>query len=306
MEMLKKQLPLCLTVIIIGLMTGLSEFFENSEIIFPEMAAIAIGALLAPEFAWNTSKIRILIFISICAVLGVLIVKFLSIPIGLQLCFAFFLAQMIFIFSGTSFAPMISALVLPVMLQTDSPVYLLSAFGFTVLILFFRSICEKIGLVQKKEFTPLGIPDKNMILQAFLRIFAGCLLILPAVMLDFRFAVAPPLLVAFTEFCKSDSPAEKKKFLIWSLILSCALTGCFCRYALSSLPICIPAMLTILLVFLIMRKIKLFLPPAAAISILAYLIPENLIFFYPLQIAAGTAILLFLSDLCRQKKTVPA
>ncbi len=304
----KKYITLYMTIFIIGLMTGLSEFFQNPEIIFPEMAAISVGALLAPEFAWNTNKLRILFFISLCAVLGVLIVRFLPVSPEIQLCIAFFLAQMIYISSGTSFAPMISALVLPVMLQTDSPVYLLSAFGFTVLILLCLTICEKLHLTEKKEFQPVGFPDKTAILQAIMRSLAGCLLLLPAVILNFRFAAAPPLLVAFTEFCKPDSPAQKNKIRILVLLFSCALTGSLCRYSFSilfSVPACIPAMLTILLVSLIMKKTGMFLPPAAAISILAYLIPANTVLFYPFQIAAGTAILLFLADLCRQKKTVP-
>ncbi|MBE6876515.1 MAG: HPP family protein [Ruminococcus sp.] len=306
---IKKQLPLLTAVMTIGLMTGLAGWFQNSEIIFPELSAIAVGALTVPEMAWRVSKSRMLICISLCAVLGVVIVCFLPLPVEIELCIAFFTAQMIFICSGTSFAPMISAVVLPVMMQTESPVYLLSASGLTALVLLCRIILEKTGILPEMPFQPLPKPDKTAFLQALTRTFAGCLVILPAVLLDVRFLCAPPLLVAFTEFCKPDSPAERKKPGIFLLMLCCAVTGSLCRYlftVLLSLPICIPAVLTVVLVILTMQKSGMILPPAGAISILAYLIPETLLFWYPVQISAGTLILLFLSDICRQKKTVPA
>ncbi|MBR0485400.1 MAG: hypothetical protein IJJ69_11605 [Oscillospiraceae bacterium] len=306
---IRKYLPLFLTVLTVGLMTGLSEFFQNPEIIFPELAAVTAGALHVPHTAWHVSKFRMLIFITLCAMLGVLIVHFLHIPAGIQLCIAFFTAQMIFLCSRTSFAPMISALVLPVMLKTDSAVYLFSAFGLTLLVLLCRSFLEKINLLPEMQYEPFPKPDKTAFLQALSRTFAGCLVILPAVLLDMRFLCAPPLLVAFTEFCKPDSPAEHHKSEIFLLMAVSAVTGSLCRYLLNvlfSLPMCFPAMLTIFLIMLIMKKTGRILPPAAAISILAYLIPESLLFWYPLQIAGGTLILLFLSDICRQKKAVPA
>ena len=304
----KKQIPLLMTLLLTGLMTGIAGYLKNPEIIFPEMAAIAVGSLTAPRFAWNVSKFRMLLCIMCCAVLGVMIVRFLPLSAEFQLCVAFFAAQMIFLCSRTTFAPMISALVLPVMLQTESVVYLISAFSLTVLVLLCRIFLEKTGICKAFSYQPLSPPDKADFLQAVLRSFTGSLLILPAMLLDMRFAAAPPLLVAFTEFCKPDSPAEKKKLSILLLMLFCAVTGALCRYVFTVLlfPVWIPAVLTILLVCLMMQKTGMFLPPAAAISILAYLIPEQALLWFPVQIAAGTAILLYLSDLCRQKKTVPA
>ncbi|MBR7084935.1 MAG: hypothetical protein IKI37_07145 [Oscillospiraceae bacterium] len=305
---IKQALPYLMTVLLIGLMTECSALLHNPEIIFPEMAAIAIGSLCAPKFAWNTSKFKILFFICVCAVTGIGIVKFLSVPFALQLCTAFLTAQMLFIFSKTSFAPMISAIVLPVMLQTDSVIYLISALSLTVLVLLLRTIMEKKNILPAVHYQPAELPGKTMLFQAFLRTFAGCLLILPAVLLNCKFAAAPPLLVAFTEFCKTGSPAERKKPNILLFMSFCAVTGTLFRYLFSillPLPICIPAMLSISLVLYAMKKYQLYLPPAGAITILAYLIPENTLISYPLQIFTGTAVLLFLSDFCRQKKKVP-
>ena len=282
-----------MTMLIIGLMTGISSALNNPEIIFPEIAAIAVGSLLTPKFAWNTSKFRMLIFICLCAVLGVLTVKFVPFPPGLRLCAAFCLAQVILLFSGTTFAPMLSAFVLPVMLGTDSPVYLISAFVLTAMILLMRLITEKISLTEPYLYQKQEPPGKVEYLAMILRMLSGSAVILAAVGLGWRFAVAPPLLVAFTEFSKPNAPAMHQKGKVIGLFALCSMTGTILRYLflLIHAPACLAAMITILIVFIIMKKMNLFLPPAAAISILTFLIPETALLLFPVQITAGTAAL---------------
>ena len=50
----------------------------------------------------------------------------------LEILIAFVFAQILFMLSGTTFAPMISAIVLPVMMQTESFIYPIAAFLLTV------------------------------------------------------------------------------------------------------------------------------------------------------------------------------
>lgn len=149
------------TLLIITFMVGISETLNDREIIFPEIAAIAVGAFIAPTFAWNTNYKRIFVLICISAVIGVLIVKFLPIPIAFQAVIAFALAQMIFINSGTSFAPMISAMVLPILLQTSSIVYIISAISLTLLILIIRFILEKSGISETISFKTAPLANKK-------------------------------------------------------------------------------------------------------------------------------------------------
>ena len=55
---MRKYIPALFTVLIIVAMVGTSELMHEKEVIFPEIAAIAVGAMLAPKFTWNTSKLR--------------------------------------------------------------------------------------------------------------------------------------------------------------------------------------------------------------------------------------------------------
>lgn len=303
---LKRQLPLLMTMIIVTVMTAAACLFDNKEIIFPEIAAIAAGGLMAPKFAWNTDKKRILIFIILCAVLGVGIVILIPLPLWMQMALAFLCAQILYLYSGTTFAPMLSAAVLPVMLQTDTIIYILSAIFFTALILFFRLLLERFKIRPETVFQKTGLPQKEAWIHMLLRTVLGSLLIFAAVSLDIRFAVAPPLLVAFTEFSKPTAPVRSRAAVAVALIGASAAVGAACRYLFcirfSLLPLYLAAALTIVLVILLMDRLHLFLPPAGAVSILAMLIPEQAVPAFPVQITLGAAAVMTISLLFFREK----
>lgn len=288
-------------VLIITFMVGVSEILNEREIIFPEIAAIAIGAFIAPKFAWNTNYKRIFILICLSAVTGVLIVKYIPLPIAWQGILAFFLSQVIFINSGTSFAPMISAMVLPVLLQTTSYVYIISAVALTLLILALRFILEKCGISEKVSYSPLPAAGKNTWVISFLRIAAGGIVLAAAVSSGHQFAAAPPFLVAFTEMSKPCSKAVTSPVRVFALLSACGITGAAVRYIftvkLAVFPLAVSAMLTTIIVLFIMETAKMFIPPAGAIGILAMLIPAEKVVLYPLECIAGSLIVVLASNL---------
>nr|MDE7059720.1 hypothetical protein [Lachnospiraceae bacterium] len=199
---MKKIIPIGMAMVIVTLMTAAACLLGNKEIIFPEIAAIAVGGLIAPTMVWNTNKRRILFFITLCAVLGVGIVRYVPLPLWMQMAMAFFISQIIFIYSGTSFAPMISAIVLPVMLQTETIIYIVSAIVLTTLILIFRYWLEKTDMTEQTVYQKTETPAKKDYKAVLLRTLIAAVIIFAAVSLDAKFVVAPPLLVAFTEFSK--------------------------------------------------------------------------------------------------------
>lgn len=286
----EKILPAALAVLTVMVMTAAAELSGEKEILFPEIAAIAAGALVAPKFAWKTSKLRLFVLICIGSVIGLLISMFVPLTLGTKLCIAFLAASLLFRFSGTTFAPVISSVVLPVMLGTNSAIYPIAAAVLTFLILMERLFIEKLGIAEKPEFSPEPMPDKNAIILLAARWLVGSIAIFPAVGTGFGYAAAPPLLVAFTEFCRKDSAVRERPVSITLLIVGCALVGAVCRFVFTLLgwKMFIAAGVTMLIVCIIMNSVKLFVPPAAALSVLAFLIPEEAVVTYPLQIAAGT------------------
>lgn len=290
----KEIFPVLMAVAIVTVMTAAADLLGNKEIIFPEIAAIAAGGLIAPKLVWNTDKKRILFFITICAALGVGIVRYVPLPLWAQMTTAFFISQMIFIYSGTTFAPMISAIVLPVMLQTETVVYLISAVLLTTLILLSRLLLEKQGILEEIEYKKEKLPQIKEYKNTALRMVIGTAVIFAAIHLDAKFAVAPPLLVAFTEFSRPSCGARKKSIQAVILIGGSALIGAVFRYVfcmrLGIFPLYLAAAATMLAVILFMKKTGMFLPPAGAVSILAMLIPEHAVLSFPVQITVGAAV----------------
>lgn len=283
-----------MTAILIALMVGASEVFHDHEIIFPEIAAIAAGCLVAPRMVWKTDPVRILITIMICAMLGMGIVRYMPLPVFYEMVIAYLIGQAVLLTSQTTFAPMISAIVLPVMLQSRSINYLYSALVFTSLILAVYVFRNK--HINKPSYQLMW--TKTNVLAMVKRTLFALFGITLAFVSDVRFAVAPPLLVAFTEFTNPAGKARKRPLQSILLIFACACIGAYFRYALSvmlPLPLFVPAALTSMLFIFLMDKMKLYLPPAGAISILAMLIPENAVLLYPLQAGLGISMMMVIS-----------
>ena len=172
-----RHLPGVLTVTVIAVMIAASELFGEREIIFPEIAAIAVGMLLALRRPWQTSRARVLVLISLSAVVGLAVSVLLPLPLWEKMCVAFLLAQVLLIFGGTSFAPLISAAVLPVMLGTESLVYLIAAVSLTALILLVSFVLERLGLRAPEPYRPVHPPEGRGWARVLLRCLLGCVCI---------------------------------------------------------------------------------------------------------------------------------
>ena len=104
---MKEKLKYICPVVIIALMVEAAIIFKDQEILFPEIAAIAIGTLVSPQLAWKTSRLRILITIMVAAICGMLIVVYVHLPVAYEMALAYFIGQILLLVSETTFAPMI-------------------------------------------------------------------------------------------------------------------------------------------------------------------------------------------------------
>lgn len=292
-------------IAVVTLMVAMSEILGDKEIIFPEVAALCVGSIVLPAFPWVVNEWKMVFYITICAILGVLIVCFIPMPLWGQLILAFILSQVIFLLSRTTMAPMISAICLPVMIQTRSIVYIISAFCLTTLIVVIRLIFVKEGHKLSVVYKPVDSLNKDNIILAIKRCILVSILILATVPQGYKFILAPPLLVAFTELSKKGNKAIKKPLHVVILVGGCALLGAMTRLLITvyiDLPLSLSAFIIITAALLIMRAMKLYMPPAAALGILALLIPEKNLYWYPLQIFAGIIIFIAMSKLLSKDK----
>ncbi len=296
-EALKALLPgACATILVITAMILAADLAGEKEIIFPEIAALSAGCFLAPQLPWRTNYPRLLFFIELCAFLGVGIVLFIPLPLVGQVILAFVLGQIVYLFSGTSLAPMISAIVLPVLLQTRTPVYLIAAFCLTLLMILLRILLEKAGIKEPdtRYFHPVPKPDAHKINQLVFRSLYAAVLAAVCIPLGARFLIAPPLLVAFTEITDNNHPAYRRKYQMIALVTLCALSGALCRFGLVlqlGLPPAVAALCIGILIVFWMFVFHFYFPPAGAMAVLAMLIPETAVPLYPLYACAGISLL---------------
>ena len=295
-----RHLPGVLTVTVIAVMIAASELFGEREIIFPEIAAIAVRMLLALRRPWQTSRARVLVLITLSAVVGLAVSVLLPLPLWEKMCVAFLLAQVLLIFGGTSFAPLISAAVLPVMLGTESLVYLIAAVSLTALVLLVSFVLERLGLRAPEPYRPVHPPEGRGWGRVMLRCLLGCVCIALAVTLRLRYMAAPPMLVAFTEFMNPVSRAKEQPVKAVALIALCAAAGAISRLALTvalGLPLTVSAIAAGVILLWLLREFGMLLPPAAALTVLAMLIPQSDLIVYPVEILAGVAVLMGLAKL---------
>ena len=264
---LKNALPYVLTLILVGIMTFVAEILGEGEIIFPEITALAIGYMVTQKQ-------------------GVF-------------------AQILFMFSGTTFAPMISAIVLPVMMQTKSFIYPIAAFLLTIAVVLFRRFLLKVKIRDKEYFQSVNLHAKSDVIDTAVRTICVAVVGFFAIWSGFKFAIAPPLLVAFTEFSRPKNKARNKPVKTVLLITVCAFVGAVSRYVLNmtlGLLLTVAALTATAIMLVIVHFTKMYIPPAGALTILSMIIPSESVLLYPLQILVGTAVIMLLSRLLFMKR----
>lgn len=297
-KFIKNIIPYISTLLLVGLMVGIAELLNEKEIIFPEITALAVGYMVAQKRSWKVNGKRMLLLITICATVGVLIVRYSGLALFPQMIIAFSFAQILFMFSGTTFAPFVSAIVLPVMMQTKSFIYPISAVVLTILVIGFHQLFLKMKIREDEEYIPVMLNSKDDIIDTALRIVCVAIVGFVAIYFDFKFVIAPPLLVAFTEFSRPRNKVRNKPIKTVLVITGCALVGSLSRYLLTiklELPLTVSALIATLIMLLILTYTKMYMPPVGAITILSMIIPEISVITYPLQIFVGSVVIILLS-----------
>ncbi len=210
-----------------------AEFSGEKEIIFPEICALTIGAWVSEKQPWKTNKRRIFFLMSAAALFGVLIVRYVSLPLIFQVCLCFGFTGFILTLFKTNFIPIISACILPVYLKTASWVYPVSVSVMALIIIFAQYLMEKFHLRPVNKFIPCEFNIKNQIIKWSKLLFVFGLIALIPFKTHQIYFLAPPLIVMFTEFANPNSPARKKLYYIIGLMTFSAFTGCFTRFILN-------------------------------------------------------------------------
>ena len=282
-----QNIAMGISLAVVAIMVGSAEIFGEKEIIFPEITAVAMGALIAPVQSWNTSRTQLFAAIVSAAVAGVCIVRFIPEILILRIALGLLVAVSVITLSKTSFVPAISACILPILMGTKSPVYVISVAVMTAFILIFQKVLEYFGLHEKYEYRPIEPSSELLKLRAKQVITVLVICILPAHFHEIFF-IAPPLIVAFFELSGKGSKLMKRKYTAIALMAAAAFAGVMARFFISEK---LGAVLSSAVIFVLCRKAKLYFPPCCAISTLPFIIPKTAIIKFPFEVTAGYIVL---------------
>ncbi|NVN91276.1 MAG: hypothetical protein HXX11_11835 [Desulfuromonadales bacterium] len=296
-------------LLLVMAMFAAAEYSGQKEIIFPEIAALALGAWVMEKPPWRSSILDFWLSPTMAAVSGVLMVRFFTYAPFFMITGAFCLVvlQLRLIHSGV--LPSISAAILAIITRTDSWYYPLSVCVLTGMIALGRYALDRCAPWNDPTVLPRkSVPDRiegNGTLNGLAHwsnLLAGVVAVTAvAAVTDHLFMVAPPLIVAFVEVSKPGGALRDRTGKILGLLVFAALSGVMWYALIHTVlgwPLTVSAAVSTLTVFLAYHILQLPFPPAVAIALLPAILPQGSLWSYPWQVLCGSAAFMVISKLC--------
>ncbi len=277
----------------IVLMTGASDLTGEAEVIFPEMAALAIGMWIIDKPVWRIGRGLTVALMTAGAAAGVCIVRYAQLPQPAALALAFAFAAAALVCTRTTLLPLLSACMLPVLLGTRSWVYPLSVLLLTLLLVRGRRALERRGLRRATAPEPAKPFRKRELVR-----WAGLLAsILAATGLALGtgapYLILPPLIVTHAELVHSKAGFRNRPLQILGLLFAAALTGTLFQIVLHGYlggPESLVALCDCIVLYGMFRRTGKFFAPAGAMALIPMIVPQEGLLWLPLQAAAGGAL----------------
>ncbi|MBR2176323.1 MAG: hypothetical protein IJ861_05175 [Clostridia bacterium] len=292
-DALVRYIKMGVSVGVVTVMVLLSEILREPEIIFPEIAALAVGMLVSEKRAWKTTPARTLVLMSFAAFAGYLIGSDQGMPVYPKVIVVFVICAAALLLTRCTMLPMISAALLPILIPVRSIIYPLSVIIFTSGIILLNRLFRKLGIAGNEKFRPIKINKKQELIHW--GVLLGVLMIVAAVAvgLNIPLMIAPPLVVLFVEFSYTDSPVRKSPLMIYLLTCACAVIGSCTRLILCILlgmPLTVGVFAAAAAAICLLSAMKRLFPPAAALAVLPFIISETDVHLYPFEVMIGAGI----------------
>jgi hypothetical protein len=288
-------------ILLVAAMFAVAEYTGQKEIIFPEIAALALGAWVMEKSPWQSSPFHFWLSPTLAALTGMLIVRSFEYEPFTMVTSAFCLMVLQLKLARSNVLPSISAAVLPIITRSDSWWYPLSVCVLTGIIFLGRRALNRsvTGKYTGDATTPAFNRQESV---HWGKLLAGVTLITAiAVGFDFVFMVAPPLIVAFVEVSKPGGAVREKAGRALILLVLAAFSGVSWLLLIHSVlhwPIWISACVSTATIFLFYHALRMPFPPAVAIALLPTILPEAALWSYPWQVLAGSTAFFLLSKAC--------
>ncbi len=310
----KIKAPLAVLLLVIFMYVA-AEIIKDKEIIFPEIAALAVGAWYVKKSPWQEKPIYLWLSPTLAAMTGVGMLHFLPYPRELLISATFVLISFQLFIFRSKVLPSISAAILPIVVNADSLFYILSVSVLSGIIAVGRST---INYFQTKDSVALPPVSLSIVQEQnswggrefyhWLLLFLGVSVVaVIALRCNLLYMVAPPLIVAFIEFANPTGKLGQQPVRLFGLIFSAAVSGVLLLYFLHfqwGWPIWVAVSCVVLWSLFLFHKFKLVLPPAIAIALLPTIIPQAMLPIYPLQVAIGIGVFIAFKKLIANHNSI--
>lgn len=298
----KQILKNTLAVLFLTGMVFASEMTQQPAILFPEILALLTGMWITPRMPWKVSRWEIPVLMTLCAVWGILISRYLPTPTAIKMGVAFLGAACALLAVHATLLPILSACILPILIGEQSWIYPVAVCVMAVLLSAVQALLERFCLRETQPAERWTWQGHTELLRWGILIPVTTAVSAGAVALGFPCVVAPPLIVLLSELSFPESPVAGKSAQVIGVTVLCACAGAFTRWGIHmqlGLPLTVAAAVSAACALGVFRLIRLPFPPAAALAILPMLLPTALIPTYPLQVAAGATLFLLVAQLVR-------
>jgi hypothetical protein len=268
-------------------------------LLFPELAALSHDVITRPRGKWASQPWRMILTPTLTATLGLFVSRHVS--YGAIAIAAVALGSLLIIkLLRSAIAPAISAGVLPIVLDERSWVYPAAIFaglvGLVALMLSWRRYGPRMDHPSTNEAEHSRLVDA-LETESHDRFWVITLLAFVLVLGLFaehtglRFLLCPPLVVmAYEVFGHPEVPGWMARPALFPLV--CFLTASIGLFACLTLHATFSGVaLTMICSIGILRAFKVHMPPALALSILAFVI-KTPNFWYPISVGIGTGALM--------------
>ncbi len=275
----------CIIVLFLTAMVAVAEISGIHEMVFPEAAALCVGLWLLPKAVWNVRWWQIPLLLTTAAIIGLATNHLLPCSFEVRFALAFIVVISLLRLVRCNMYPVVSAAMLPVLIDTRSWAYPLSVLVLSLLLAGGRVLLRQEG---RSEYSPFTL------LQLVLLAIALCIPLAVSSILHLsilNYALVPPLVVTMIEFAGRKSGFRKRPWSIWGLIVAAATLGAYLQWLVHltwGLPSAVGAFVALSLMLLLFHHFKPF-APALAICLVPILLHDEALPFFPLLVALGSA-----------------
>lgn len=186
-------------------MAWLSAIMGSKEMIFPEVAALLLGYWVREHHVWQAYGWQVPLLMTLAAVLGVAIVRYLPLHLFLQLSVGYLFLAILVSLLRIPLLPALSAVLLPILIHTTTWRYPLAVAILTTIIPIGTWLWRCLHL---QEPTQQRDTPTATILQDLIVWGKNYLLLTPLLLVatigNMPYLIAPPLLVVFLELTKRE------------------------------------------------------------------------------------------------------